>query len=202
MYHAIRPLEYFAADEKCSPFAVRLPIGWVLSGPLQSSSGLVSTCFKANMEQDFELASQVKSWYDALKQVHPRYAADVRALDILENTTVHNGKRYNVGMLWAEDNIELPKNYFSALVQLKSLEKRLTKDQTLREKYSNTVKEDLRQGLRSKGHKVHSRLEREWYLPQHPVVNPNKQGKVRRVLNGAAKFHGASLNKSLLTGPD
>ena len=64
VYHAIRPLEYFAADEKSSPFAVRLPIGWVLSGPLPSSSGLVSTCFKANMEQDFELASQVKSWYD------------------------------------------------------------------------------------------------------------------------------------------
>ena len=35
VYHAIRPLEYFAADEKCSsPFVVRLPIGWVLSGPL------------------------------------------------------------------------------------------------------------------------------------------------------------------------
>ena len=44
--------------------------------------------------------------------------------------------------------------------------------------------------------------EREWYLPHHPVVNPNKRGKVRRVLNGAAKFHGASLNKSFLTGPD
>ena len=139
VYHAIRPLEYFAADEKCSPFAVRLPIGWILSGPLPSSSGLVSTCFKANTEQDFELASQVNSWYDmeshgALKQVDPRSAADARAHDILENTTVNNGKGYDVGMLWAEDNIELPNNYFSAIVQLKSLEKRLAKNQTLREK--------------------------------------------------------------------
>ena len=41
VYHAIRPLEYFSADEKCSPFAVRLPIGWVLSGPLPSSSSLI-----------------------------------------------------------------------------------------------------------------------------------------------------------------
>ena len=32
VYHAIRPLEYFSAEEKGSPFAVRLPIGWVLSG--------------------------------------------------------------------------------------------------------------------------------------------------------------------------
>ena len=32
VYHAIRPLEYFSANfsaEKRSPFAVRLPIGWV-----------------------------------------------------------------------------------------------------------------------------------------------------------------------------
>ena len=155
LYHAIRPLEYFAANEKSSPFAVRLPIGWVLSGPLPSSSSLVSTCFKANMEQDFELASQVKSWYGmesygALKQVDPRSTSDARAHDILENTTVHNGKRYNVGMLWAEDNIELPNNYFSALVQLKSLEKRLTKDQTLT-KVLECHQRGLRQGLRSNG---------------------------------------------------
>ena len=196
VYHAIRTLEYFAADEKCSPFAVRLPIGWVLSGPLPSSLGLVSTCFKGNMEQDIELASPVKSWYDmesygALKQVDPRSTSDARAHDILENTTLHNGKRYNVGILGAEDNIELPNNYFSALVQLKSLQKRLAKDQTLREKYSNTIKEDLDKGYVvsvKDAHKVESRSEREWYLLHHPVVNPNKPGKVRRVLNGAAKF--------------
>ena len=100
------------------------------------------------MQQDFELASQVKSLYDmelygGLKQVDPRSAADARALDILENTTVRNAKRYDVGMLWAEDNIELPNKNYSALVQLKSLEKWLTKDQTLREKYSNNIKKDL-----------------------------------------------------------
>ena len=85
------------------------------------------------------------------------------------------------------------------------MERRLAKDQTLREKYSNTIIEDLDKGyvVRVKdAHMVESRSEREWYLPHHPVVNPNKPGKVRRVLNGAAKFHGASLNKSLLTGPD
>ena len=47
-------------------------------------------------------------------------------LCILENTTLHNGKRYDVGMLFAEYNIQLLKN-FSALVQFKSLEKWLKK---------------------------------------------------------------------------
>ena len=41
-----------------------------------------------------------------------------------------------------------------------------------------------------------------WYLPHHPVTNPNKAGKVRRVANAASKLRGESLNSNLLTGPD
>ena len=89
--------------------------------------------------------------YGALKQVDPRSASDACALDILENTTVHSGKRYDVGMIWDEDNIETPNNYFSALVHLKSLEKRLLKDQNLMEKLCEYHQRGLKQGLRSKG---------------------------------------------------
>ena len=81
----------------------------------------------------------------------------------------------------------------------------MAKDEDLREKYTSTIREDLNKGYVVEvpdAHKVESRSENEWYLPHHRVLNPNKPGKVRRVLNGAAKFHGASLNKSLLTGPD
>ena len=210
VYHAIRPLEYFSVDEKRSPIAVRLPIGRVLSGPLPLSSCITSTCFKVNIEHDNELVSQVKSWYDiesfgANKQVDSGSAADARAHEILESTTIHNGLRYDVGMLWALDNTQLPNNYFSSLVQLKSLEKRLAKDEDLRDKYTSTIKEDLNKGYVIEvpdAHKIENRSDKEWYLPHHPVLNPNKPGKVRRVLNGAANFHGASLNKSLLTGPD
>ena len=163
-----------------------------------------------NIEHDNELVSQVKSWYDiesfgANKQVDSRSAADARAHEILESTTIHNGLRCDVGMLWAADDTQFPNNYFSSLVQLKSLEKRLAKDEDLREKYTSTIKEDLNKGYVIEvpdSHKVENRSDKEWYLPHHPVFSPNKPGKVRRVLNGAAKFHGASLNKSLLTGPD
>ena len=48
--------------------------------------------------------------------------------------------------------------------------------------------------------KIESRAEREWYLPHHPVVNPNKPGKVRRVTNKAVKIHGAPLNNFFLKG--
>ena len=43
---------------------------------------------------------------------------------------------------------------------------------------------------------------REWYLPHHPVLNPNKPGKVRRVCNAAAKYRDVCLNDKLLAGPD
>ena len=210
VYHGIRSLEHFSADEKHSPNAVRLPIGWVLRAQLPSSSYLTSTRFKVNIEQHNELASRVKLWYDiesfgANNQVESRSAADARAHEILEGTTIHNGLRYDVGILWAADNVKLRNNYFSSLVQLKSLEKRLAKDEDLREKYTSTIKEDLNKGYVIEvpdAHKLESRSDKEWYLPHHPGFNPNKPGKVRRMFNGAAKFHGASLNKSLGTGPD
>ena len=46
-------------------------------------------------------------------------------------------------MLWADDNIQLPKNYFLSMVQLNSLEWRPSKDTSLKENYANTLREDL-----------------------------------------------------------
>ena len=205
-YHAIRRVEYLLWEDSISPCAVRLPIGWVLSGPLPPSSN--SSCFKCVVE-DMSLADQMKTWfelesYGAFKQVDARSAADKRALSVLKNDTFHDGERYIVPMLWNDKESTLPNNYFSSLAQLKSLEKRLAKDPSLRKKYAETIREDVQKGyvITVKAQDPKSRANREWYLPHHPVLNPNKHGKVRRVVNGASKCHGASLNKSLLVGPD
>ncbi|XP_063722159.1 uncharacterized protein LOC134848573 [Symsagittifera roscoffensis] len=150
------------------------------------------------------LADQMKTWfelesYGAFKQVDARSAADKRALSVLKNDTFHDGERYIVPMLWNDKESTLPNNYFSSLAQLKSLEKRLAKDPSLRKKYAETIREDVQKGyvITVKAQDPKSRANREWYLPHHPVLNPNKHGKVRRVVNGASKCHGASLNKSL-----
>ena len=209
-FHAIRPEEYFKSenDPNTSPIAVRLPIGWVLSGPMPTSTGFLSTCFKCNTD-DTELACQIKRLYEiesngAYKHINYRSAEDERAAKLLDSSTVHDGSRYAVGVLWAEESIMLPDNYYSSLVHLESLEKRLAKDPHLRDQYSKTIEDDLSKGyvIQVPPHNFSNRSIREWYLPHHPVVNPNKPGKVRRVLNGASKFHGTSLNKSLLVGPD
>ena len=210
VYHAIRPIEYYEGESKHSPVAVRLPLAWVLSGPLPSPSNFVSTCFKAVVEQESTLGGEIKFWYDmesfgAVKQVDPRSASDRRAAEILEKTTVHENGRYHVGMLWSVDDLVLPNNYFSALVQMKSLEKRLCRDPRLKQQYNETIQVDLEKGYVVEvkdPHEPQCRSTKEWYLPHHPVFHPLKPGKVRLALNGAAKFHGWSLNKALLTGPD
>ena len=142
--------------------------------------------------------------YDAFKQVDARSATDKHALSILNSETVHNGEKYIVPMLWIDSNVTLPNNYYSSLAQFKTFERRLSKDPELRERYADTIREDIRKGyvVTVEPHDPRKRFNREWYLPHHPVVNPNKPVKVRRVLNGASKFHEPSLNMSLLVGPD
>ena len=101
-------------------------------------------------------------------------------------------------MLWTEADSSLPDNYFSALVQLKSLERRLDKNPELKQLYARAIHGDKFD--KSDCFKLDQ--PREWYLPHHPVVHRHNPGKVRRVLNGASKFQGQSLNNALLTGLD
>ena len=41
-----------------------------------------------------------------------------------------------------------------------------------------------------------------WYLPHHGVYHPNKPRKIRVVFDLSAEFHGTSINKALLSGPN
>ena len=106
-------------------------------------------------------------------------------------------------MLWATEE-PLRDNYFAALVQLKSLEKRLEKDVVLNEKYQKTIDDDLANGyiIEVPSYDPAKRTTREWCLPHHPIVNLHKPENVRRVLNGASKCQKQSLNNALFTGPD
>ena len=69
-FHAIRPLEIHNDKSRISPFAVRLPIGWVLRGPLPSTLGFPSYCFKCSVE-DNSLVEQVKTMLQELVESPP-----------------------------------------------------------------------------------------------------------------------------------
>ena len=105
-------------------------------------------------------------------------------------------------MLWNEPEPSLPNNYGSALGQLYSLERRFQRDSKLL--CQQSIDTDVEKGfvkILGKS-EVKGIFGREWYLPHHPVLNPNKPGKVRRVCNAAAKHKDVCLNDKLLAGPD
>ena len=120
-----------------------------------------------------------------------------RAIKTLEQTTRFNGERYEVGLLWREDEVKLTKNLYSAMGQLKSLEQRLLKDDMVRKRYQETIDTDVKDGYVRKVQQIElcETIDKlQWYLPHHPVINAQKPEKVRRLCNAAAKYQGVALN--------
>ena len=92
----------------------------------------------------------------------------------------------------------------SALVQLCSLEWRFQRDPNLRELYQQLIDKNVENGLLEIFGKteVKGTFEKDWCLPHHPVVEPDKPCKICHVCNAAAKYKGVCLNGKLLAGPN
>ena len=100
--------------------------------------------------------------------------------------------------------MDLPDNFAAAARRLEFLEKRLSRDPEFAANYKKTFDIDMEKGYIKWLTKEEAAVPvtRKWYLPHHPVINPKKPGKVRRVCDATAKFQGSSLNSHLLSGPD
>ena len=83
-------------------------------------------------------------------------------------------------MLWADDDSSLPNNYFSALVQLKSLERRLEKSPERKASYSQTIEDNLdKEYIFQVEDSDCFRVDnpREWYLLHHQCFTLTSQEK-------------------------
>ena len=183
---------------------IKLPIGWVLSGPLPNCRSLkTSVCFASSGASvyesvDLDLATQVSKWwalesYASFVSVDPRSKSDKKALETLEKTCIFTGKRYCVGSLWYPGAKPLANNFSLAKNQLLSLERRLCKNPELEVGYVKSLEDDNANGYVRKVPFTEVKTTHSlphWYLPRHPVVNPNKPSKIRRVCNAAARFDG------------
>ncbi|XP_067024040.1 uncharacterized protein [Acropora muricata] len=134
----------------------------------------------------------------------PRTREDKRAIEILKSSVRHIGDRYEAGLLWKEKDVQLCDNRDVAEKRLKSTERSIKRDLALAERYSGIIKEYETEGYARKLTPAEAAMpsSKRWFLPHHPVLNPNKPGKVRMVMDAAAKKNGVSLNDNLLIGPD
>ena len=207
-YHLHKATGY----RKCGnskPWAVRTELAWMRSGPLpQHETSKFATENLVAAEVDL-LADQVKTWwsmesYASNCSVSGRSKEDNKDLEILKATTKFDGERNEVGLHWKNAKSHSPNNYSSAVSQLKYLAHRLEKDENFRQRYQETIDEDVKKNRESSGRNRARNTKRDlqWYVPHLPVLNPNKPDKARRVCNAASKFGGVSLNENLMAGPD
>ena len=75
--------------------------------------------------------------------------------------------------------------FVSAYTQLCSLQLCPERNPDTKKRYEATLKTDLQN---EQVRQSSSRSDPQWYLPHHPVINPNDPEKVRRVRNAACKF--------------
>ena len=156
-----------------------------------------------------DLQNQVKQFWTTeafgtkYEKAQLQSESDKRAMLTLDSATKRAGGRYETGLLWRHDGVQLPDNREAAVNRLKAVERRLTRDPELCQSYCDAVKNYVTQGHASKVNEDEPSVQgRTWYLPHHAVQNPNKPGKVRVVFDAAAKCGGTSLNDNLVSGPN
>ena len=89
-----------------------------------------------------------------------------------------------------------------AELRLHNLKKRFKHDKEFHKVYTNFMQDMIS--------KDHAELQDEkkcqqgkvWYIPHHVVFHPNKPRKLWVAFDCSAEWHGTSVNKSLMSGPD
>ena len=111
---------------------------------------------------------------------------------------------YQISLPFRSSRPNLPDNRQMAYSRLNALKRKLSADQTLHQQYNEFMKDmlDRKYAERVPDSELTRSDGQVWYIPHHGVRQAQKPDKVRVVFDCPAKFHGESLNDSLLQGPD
>ncbi|XP_045772958.1 uncharacterized protein LOC123872620 [Maniola jurtina] len=186
------------------PVASLTRLGWVLHGFDTSANAVVNFVNHCRTKED-DIEEIVREHFKleslGTQPNLPSNDSDRRALEVLESTTKKlPSDQYETGLLWKKEDETLPNNYHQALRRLMNIEKKLGRDDALKESYTTQIEKLLEKGYAEKAPE-NTTSGRTFYLPHFAVVHPIKK-KPRIVFDAAAKFEGKSLNDALLAGPD
>ena len=133
-----------------------------------------------------------------------RYSAeDVVAYDFMKRSIAHKEGHYVLPLPWKNPAKVLPASLPMAEKRLAGVKRRLERNPELKAMYCKEMQLLLNDGYAEIVPETErNRSGRVWYIPHHPVLNPNKPGKVRIVYDCAAFSNGTSLNDNLVKGPD
>lgn len=119
-----------------------------------------------------------------------------------ENITQNESGHYEMPLPFRDKRPTLPDNRICAMHRLKCLERRLKKDKSYYNDYTNFMDDIISRGDAERVPDKELNNTPAWYIPHHGVYHPHKPGRIRVVFDASAKYQDTSLNDHLLTGPD
>ena len=188
-----------------APIATKTRLGWCVHGPVkyeqQNAANYKATCYEAcTLDVQLEKFWKIESVGAEDKAMSRE---DLQAMQQWEATITRKDGHYEMGIPFKKEQPHLPNNVSAARQRLASLKKRLQSDSELQKKYKENMADMINKGFAVRvSDDEESPMGKTWYLPHHPVMHPQRPGKVRIVFDCAAKFSGTSLNDNILQGPD
>ena len=124
---------------------------------------------------------------------------DKRFLDIMrKGMRVNELGNWELPLPFRQRPPILPENRFQVLNRFRRLQNQFKRKPKLKNEYDTFMKQVISKGHASRASPTKAG---KYYLPHFPVFN-EKKGKIRIVYDGSAEFHGLSLNRALIQGPD
>lgn len=167
------------------PICIKTKLGVIVYGPTQSQSTLPkNVLFIENDSKNYEpqIDDIVKDYFTTENfGVKAPVAiieskSDERARQILEETTKRIGNRFETGLLWCKDDVQLPDSRPMAERRLYGIEKKMVNDPEFAHDYKSNMNKYIQNKYARKltDEEAKIRTSRTWYLPHFGVRNPNK----------------------------
>lgn len=194
------------------PVAIKTPLGWVILGPTPRDNKAKFSCSQQVEDTnkfDAKLDVLVERFFQLETEgVRPLTSGvlssdEKRAVFIVEQTMKQTGNRYEIGLFWKHDNVQLPTSYNMAHRRLMQFEQKLMKQPELKQFVNDRLKllTDAGHVRKATPRDLSTKWSRVWYVPPLVVIHPSK-GKPRLVFDAAAEVNGVSLNTVQIAGPN
>jgi len=140
------PLEVRKGDPN-EPFAIRSCLGWSILGGSASGSDRHQfnlnqvSCEEISLSRQLEDFWRVESYGTGKQSLKSMSVEDHKVMKIIENTISKVDGHYQIGLLWKQEDPNLPFNRVAAEARLHHLKRRFSRDSDLEAKYRAVIEE-------------------------------------------------------------
>lgn len=197
-------MEGVVHGNKDEPTAIHTVFGWVLMGTVKSEANKISHSFFTSIEANI-LNQTIKQFWE-IEEIPPLnfISPEEKDCENIFNKTHYreSSGRYVVSLPFRDNEPSFEGSRAVAEKRFYSLEKRLNKNEELKQMYFDFIRDYIDTGhMTLIKNPIYNNF--SYYFPHHCVLKPESTTtKLRVVFDGSAKAaNGLSLNDTLLIGP-